>query len=214
MFESKLNLKKKRLRRFFLEYDKKEQSNQIIEEELETKGMEYIQMRLPVENITLEFEEDLRKKVEKNVLKAKIREANEKDLESVMYIHNRAWMTSNEPFSPIDVQSLRTIFNYPETIILIAKVYGNDAAFAILDLEGEKKEYGIICGLGVLPRFQNKGLGTIVGMASWNYFKDKGVKELRCEVYKDNKVSYNFIKSLGFEEYDVKVYKKEDFNID
>lgn len=212
MSGSKLNLKKKRIRSFFLDYDKK--SNEIIEEDLEIKGMEYIQMRLPVEKITKDFEEVLRKKVEKNVLKAKIREAKEQDLESVMYIHNRAWMTSNEPFSPIDLQSLRVIFNYPETTILIAKVYGNDAGFAILDLEGEKEEFGIICGLGVLPRFQNKGLGTVIGMSAWNYFKAKGVKELRCEVYRDNKVSYNFIKSLGFEQYDVKIYKKEDFTID
>ncbi|MFX0058789.1 MAG: GNAT family N-acetyltransferase [Candidatus Heimdallarchaeota archaeon] len=213
MSGSKLNLKKKQIRSFFLGYDKREKANQIIEGELATKGMEYIQMRLPVEKITFEFEERLRNKVEKNVLKAKIREAKEEDLESVMYIHNRAWMTSNEPFSPIDLNSLRVIFNYPETIILLARVYGNDAAFAILDLEGEKREYGIICGLGVIPRFQNKGLGTVVGMAAWNYFKKKGVKELRCEVYRDNRVSYNFIKSLGFEEYDVKLYKSEDFNI-
>ncbi|MFX0174862.1 MAG: GNAT family N-acetyltransferase [Candidatus Hodarchaeota archaeon] len=213
MSGSKLNLKKKQIRSFFLGYDKREKANQIIEGELATKGMEYIQMRLPVEKITFEFEERLRNKVEKNVLKAKIREAKEEDLESVMYIHNRAWMTSNEPFSPIDLNSLRVIFNYPETIILLARVYGNDAAFAILDLEGEKREYGIICGLGVIPRFQNKGLGTVVGMATWNYFKKKGVKELRCEVYRDNRVSYNFIKSLGFEEYDVKLYKSEDFNI-
>jgi len=212
MSGSKLNLKKKRIRSFFLDYDKK--SNEISEEDLEIKGIEYIQMRLPVEKITKDFEEVLRKKVEKNVLKAKIREAKEQDLESVMYIHNRAWMTSNEPFSPIDLQSLRVIFNYPETTILIAKVYGNDAGFVILDLEGEKEEFGIICGLGVLPRFQNKGLGTVIGMAAWNYFKAKGVKELRCEVYRDNKVSYNFIKSLGFEQYDVKIYKKEDFTID
>jgi ribosomal protein S18 acetylase RimI-like enzyme len=51
-------------------------------------------------------------------------------------------------------------------------------------------------------------------MAAWNFFKEIGVKELRCEVYKSNKVSYNFIKSLGFEEYDTKTYKREDFRID
>jgi ribosomal protein S18 acetylase RimI-like enzyme len=214
MSGSKLNLKKKRIRSFFLEYDKRKKADLAIEEELATQGMEYIQMRLPVQKITLEFEEELKQKVEKNVLKAKIRQANEQDLESVMNIHNRAWMTSNEPFSPINLQSLKTIFNYPETTIIVARVYGIDAAFAILDLEGDNNEYGIICGLGVLPRFQNKGLGTIVGMAAWKFFKKRGVKELRCEVYRDNRVSYNFIKSLGFEEYDVKVYKSEDFNID
>ena len=72
----------------------------------------------------------------------------------------------------------------------------------------------MIAGLGVLPRFQRKGLGTVIGMAAWNYFKKKGVKELRCEVYKSNTVSYNFIASLGFEEFGVKTYRREDFRID
>jgi len=107
-------------------------------------------------------------------------------------------MTSNTPYSSITLNSLKTLYEYPETIILIARVYGSDAA----------------AGLGVIPRFQRKGLGTVIGMAAWNYFKKKGVKELRCEVYKDNIVSYNFIKSIGFEEFGRKVYKSEDFDID
>jgi len=48
-------------------------------------------------------------------------------------------------------------------------------------------------------------------MAAWNHFKKKGVKELRCEVFKDNKVSFNFIKSIGFEEFARKTYKSQDF---
>jgi hypothetical protein len=40
-------------------------------------------------------------------------------------------------------------------------------------------------------------------MAAWNYFKEQHphVKELRCEVHKDNLASYKFIKALVFEEY-------------
>ena len=85
---------------------------------------------------------------------------------------------------------------------------------SILDLEGKDHEFGVIAGLGVLPRFQRKGLGTVIGMAAWNYFKKIGVKELRCEVYKFNTVSYTFITSLGFEEFGVKTYRREDFRID
>ena len=99
-----------------------------------------------------------------------------------------------------------------ETVILIARVYGSDAAFIILDFEGPNNQYGVIAGLGVLPRFQRKGLGTVIGMAAWNFFKKKkGVKELRCEVFTENLTSYNFIKSLGFEEFDKKTYTSGDF---
>ena len=72
----------------------------------------------------------------------------------------------------------------------------------------------IIAGLGIIPRFQRKGLGTVLGMAAWNYFKEADVKELKCEVYIDNITSYTFISSLGFEEYDTTVYKSEDFQLD
>ncbi len=214
MTESKISLKKRKVRSFMLAFEKKDKTEEEIENELATTGMEYIQMKLPVAKITPEFEEMLTEKMEHNILRAKIREAKVEDLESVRALYNRSWMTSNTPYSSITLNSLTTIYEYPETIILIARVYGTDAAFVILDCEGPKNEYGIIAGLGVIPRFQRKGLGTVIGMAAWNYFKKKGVKELRCEVYKDNIVSYNFIKSIGFEEFARKVYKSEDFDID
>ena len=215
MSESRLDFKKKRIRAFFLYFksiSKDIGKSEVILDEIEQTGLEYIQMKLPIENITPEFEADLSKKVEKNILHAIIREASEIDLESIMYIYNRSWLTSNTPFSRITVVSLKTIYDYPETVILIAKVYGSDAAFIILDFEGPNNEYGVIAGLGVLPRFQRKGLGTVIGMAAWNFFKEKkGVKELRCEVFTENSTSYNFIKSLGFEEFDSKIYISEDF---
>jgi len=214
MTESKISLKKRKVRSFMLAFEKKDKTEEEIENELATTGMEYIQMKLPVAKITPEFEEMLTEKVEHNILRAKIREAKVEDLNSVAALYNRSWLTSSTPYSMISIESLKTIYEYPETIILIARVYGSDAAFVILDCEGPKNEYGIIAGLGVIPRFQRKGLGTVIGMAAWTYFKKKGVKELRCEVYKDNIVSYNFIKSIGFEEFGRKVYKSEDFDID
>ena len=177
--------------------------------------MVYIQMKLPVEKITKEFEEKLKGKIEHNIIKAKIREATREDLDSLKYIYNRSWLTSNTPFRPITKTDLLKILEYPETVFLIAKIYGTDAAFLLLDFEGKNNEYAIIAALAVIPRFQRRGVGSVLGMASWQYLKEKypNVKEVRCEVYKDNIVSYNFIKGIGFEEYDKKIYKKEDFEI-
>ncbi|TXT54157.1 MAG: hypothetical protein BAJALOKI2v1_810012 [Promethearchaeota archaeon] len=215
MIKEKLNLKKNRIRAFFFSLEKKEsEEEQTFEKQIEKEGMIYIQMRLPVEKITLEFEESLRKKIAQNFLKANIREAEREDFDSIVSLYNKAWLTSQTPFRPLDKDSLKKIFEDPDTVILIAKVYAMDAGFVILDFEGSKKEIGVIAGLGVLPRFQRKGLGTVLGMATWNFFKKQGVKELRCEVYKDNKVSYSFIKWIGFEEYDQKAYRKEDFELD
>jgi len=90
--KSKLKLKKAQIRSFFLSFEKKGITKKEIENDLLITGLEYIQMKLPVSNITPEVEEKLKKKVEHNILRAKIREAKLEDLDSVMYIYNRSLM--------------------------------------------------------------------------------------------------------------------------
>ena len=214
MIKSRDNFKKRTIRSLFLSYNKDEKKKDDVENEILTSGMKYIQMRLPVEKITPEFEEEIKKKIEENVIRANIREASSDDLKIVEYMYNRSWMTSNTPYTPISLETLKKIANYEDTVIFIARVYGTDGGFVILDLEGPNKEFGIIAGLGVIPRFQRKGLGKILGVAAWNHFKKIGVKELRCEVYCENKASYHFISSLGFEKFDEKVYGVEDFDFE
>jgi ribosomal protein S18 acetylase RimI-like enzyme len=216
--KKRLDLKKRKIRAFFLSIEtRKKQKTEIDQttEDLYLDGMVYIQMRLPVEKITNDFEDNLKEKISHNIIKAKIREATKEDLNSLKEIYNRAWLTSNTPFRPITKTDLQKILEYPETIFLIAKVYGIDGAFLLLDFEGENKEFAIIAALAVIPRFQRRGVGSVLGMASWQYLKEHypNVKEIRCEVYKDNHVSYSFIKGIGFEEYGTKVYKKEDFEV-
>ncbi|MFW9939034.1 MAG: GNAT family N-acetyltransferase [Candidatus Thorarchaeota archaeon] len=210
-----LKFKKRIIRTLFLNIEKEKEKGEITDLQDKVRdGMAYIQMKLPVERITKDFERSLETKIEKSIFQAKIREATESDIQVIVDIYNKSWLTSNTPFRPLDKTTIKKIFSDPDTKFLIAKVYGIDSAFVILDFEGENKEYGVIAGLGVLPRFQRRGLGTVIGLAAWNYFKDKGVKELRCEVYKDNQTSYNFIKGLQFDEFGTKVYRKEDFELD
>ena len=213
--KKKFNLKKKALRTYFLHIEEDSKKGEVskLQQEILDEGMVYLQMRLPVNKITKEFENSLKEKIEHKIFHARIREATEGDLTNIKNIYNRAWLTSNTPFRPIERDTLKKIFNDPETVFLVAKVYDIDGGFVILDFEGDNKEYGVIAGLGVLPRFQGKGLGTILGLAAWNYFKEKGLKELRCEVYKDNQKSHNFIMGLNFEEFGKKIYRKEDFEL-
>ena len=214
--KKKLKLKKRALRSYFLHIEKDSRKDKItdLQKKILDNGMVYLQMRLPIEKITKEFENTLRDKIEKKIYRANIREAELKDLSIITDVYNKSWLTSSTPFKPIKRETLKQIFNDQNTVFLIARVYGSDGGFVILDFEGEHNEYGVIAGLGVLPRFQGKGLGTILGMAAWNYFKEKGLKELRCEVYKDNQKSFNFIKGLNFEEFGRIVYRKEDFELD
>jgi len=157
--KKKINLKKKALRTYFLHLEKDTQKGEVsnLQKEILDEGMVYLQMRLPINKITKEYENSLKDKIEHKILHANIREASEKDLTSVQNIYNRAWLTSNTPFRPIEKDTLKKIFNDPDTVFLVAKVYGIDGGFVILDIEGENKEYGVIAGLGVLPRFQKIG---------------------------------------------------------
>lgn len=163
--------------------------------------LDYIQMRLPVDKITKEFEDSLREKIEHNVVHAKIREANENDIEHIMKVYDLAWHSSPMPIRDVGKDTFLKIFKESTSKFLIANIDSEDAGFILIDFEGKHNEIGVIGGLGVLPKFQHKGLGTVLAIAAWDHFKKNGAKELRCEVYKDNRIPYSFIKSLGFEEY-------------
>ncbi|MFX0072530.1 MAG: GNAT family N-acetyltransferase [Candidatus Hermodarchaeota archaeon] len=191
------------------QYEKKETAEDNNEKK-DIEGLVYIQMRLPVDKITKEFEENIKNSAKFKNLNVKIREASENDLTVIINIYNKAWMTSNTPFSPLSFESIKNLYNFPDTTILIAKIYGIDAGFLILDFEGQKQEIGFITALGILPRFQRKGIGSVLGVASWDYFKNKEIKELRTEVYINNHKSKKFLKFIGFEEFGRECYFKED----
>jgi ribosomal protein S18 acetylase RimI-like enzyme len=213
MDTDRISLKKNRIRRFFLRLDGEEEQKKDKEEKeaaLES-GLTYIQMKLPIEKITEEMEKQLRESIESHIKKAKIRECKEEDLPHVMQIYNRAWMTTNTPFSPIELEDLKNIYQYPHTVILIANLYGKDVGFIILDFEGDNQQYGVIAGLGVLPQYQRRGLGRAMAIAAWDEFKKRDVEELRCEVYEKNTVAHNFIQTIGFEEYGRQKYTSADF---
>jgi len=204
-----------KIRNFFFTLEKNPKNFEKIEniEENLDFGMKYIQMVLPLNKITREAEKNLKENVQRNILGAKIREVKGNDLEILMNLYNKAWLTSHEPFRALGLDDIKKLYNDPNLSIFIATIYGIDAGFMILDFEGPKKEYGIIIGMGVIPRFQRKGLGKVMALAAWNFFKKKHIVELRSEVYVYNKVSYNFLKSLGFEDTGIKVYKSEDFDL-
>lgn len=192
--ERHLNIKRQRMRALF--------SNVRISVKHLYKGrVDFIQMKLPLEKITPEFEQTIRKKAEKNAFQIDIRKATQNDIEHIKNIHEQAWRSFEMRFRPISDTLFDKIFKDPNIIFLVATL-GNsiECGFILLDIEGEKNDIGIIAGLGILPEYQNKGIGTALGLAAYDFFKERGVKELRCEVHEKNKISYSFIKQLGFEE--------------
>jgi GNAT superfamily N-acetyltransferase len=166
-------------------------------------GYAYIQMQASADLINQRYENDFQQRITKQV---SIRVATYQDIPKLVDMYNRAFLTANDPYAPMTEENMELIFNYHNTVILIGSIYGSDAGFVIIDFEGKNKEKGIIAGLGTLPEWQKRGIGTTIGIASWEYFKKKNVKELHCEVYSKNYASYRLIKGMGFHEIGVKFY--------
>jgi len=124
MQHPKSKFKKRIIRAYFSGLEKKGKNREISRDfssQLAEKGMQYTQMKFLV---------------------AKIRLAGEEDFEIIINLYNKAWMTSREPYSRLSLESLKYIYDYPDTKIFIAKLYCIDVAFMILDLEGTNKEFG------------------------------------------------------------------------
>ena len=170
----------------------------------ELKDYVYIQMKQDIELLSAAFQEELE---EYRLSGIKVRRAKVGDLDIFVKLYNRAFMRGSDPWSPATNEQFLEILNSKHTVVLIGSSQGEDVGFIITDLEGDNLEIGVICGLGTDPRWQRKGIARYLGIASWDYFRDINVKELRCEVYENNIPSYKLIKSWHFEEYGTKIYQ-------
>lgn len=167
------------------------------------EGFAYIQMKMDAKMINADYEKLIQKRIAKQV---KIRRATKEDIPKLVDMYNRSFLSASDPYSPMNEENMKAVFEHNLTIILIGSIWGVDAGFVIIDFEGENNEIGVIAGLGTLPEWQKRGLGTTLGIASWEYFKKAGVKELKCEVFNKNMASYNLIKGMGFTPSGVKFY--------
>ena len=64
-----------------------------------TTNKKYIQLRLPVKNITKEFEEMLKSKIVHSIISAEIRRAIQEDADSITNLFNQAWHSTTMPFN-------------------------------------------------------------------------------------------------------------------
>ena len=162
----------------------------------------YIHMKLPINKISREFEENLEEKTNNTKKKIKIRNATKSDANNFIRLHKTIWSSTTMPYKPFSKEIVENLIEDPNIIFLIANVNDKDVGFAIIHYAGKHNQIGIITALGIISEFQRKGFGTKLGLEIWKYFKKKGLEELNCRVSKDNTKAYLFIKSLGFEEFD------------
>ncbi|GAB4325334.1 MAG: hypothetical protein Kow0069_31340 [Promethearchaeota archaeon] len=196
-----------------------------MEEGGERRGYVYRQMELPAARISPEFEAQVRKRIHPHV---RVVPATLEDDERVASLHNHAFLTATDPYAPIRAEDVRHLLLCPRTLVLVGMIWGaQDCGFIVLTFDehcsdeevlsaeraakegGEVNqppgpeaghEVGFISGLGVLPQWQRRGVGTTLGVKSWEFFKSAGVQTLRCEVFLGNDASYALIRAMGFDE--------------
>ncbi|MFX1252069.1 MAG: GNAT family N-acetyltransferase [Promethearchaeota archaeon] len=164
------------------------------------KQYRYIKMQLSWEKVP-EVLKKYQEKVELNPYSknVKIEALTEEKMQDFVQIYNRILLTSPDPYR--EMQSEEGKFFKEGTFL--ASLWWQPVGFMVLTVEHDEKEelVGAIAGLGVDHRHRRKGIGLALGLKAVEYFAEKKVKKLICEVYDQNKTSQRFIKSFGFEEY-------------
>jgi ribosomal protein S18 acetylase RimI-like enzyme len=163
---------------------------------------DYITLRLPVHRAETLTEAKLKDFVDTHkISELDIREAEKGDIAIINDIYNKSWKESHLPMKKVTEELFIEIYEDPDTRFLIAMFNEVPVGFILMEFSKTDKEIGLISGLAILPEYQNRGFGKYLAHATWNYFKKQNIKELRCEVYKENQHALKFIKALGFEEY-------------
>ncbi len=162
----------------------------------------YIIMNLPMSKILPEKLDEMATKTRsvRPLLKSWV--AGEADIPRLVDLYNASFFQCPDPYRPVTESDMRAIFE--KATIIMGSMYGTDAAFIVNKIEtqvsatGKNERIGVICGIAVHPRFRQKGLATAMGLAAYDFFKDKNVDFLQCEVYEKNDPSMSFITWVGF----------------
>ena len=64
---------------------------------------------------------------------------------------------------------------------------------------GTDDTVGAIAGIGVLPKNRGRKIGLKLLKHAIEFFKDKNIEKIVCEVYEHNQASMNLFKCLGME---------------
>jgi ribosomal protein S18 acetylase RimI-like enzyme len=162
----------------------------------------YVIMNLPMNRISPEKLAEMASKTRQARPLLKSWVASEADIPRLVDLYNASFFQCPDPYRPVTESDMRAIFE--KSTIIMGSMYGMDAAFIVNKIEtntseiGKKERLGVICGIAVHPRFRQKGLATAIGLDAYEFFKDKNIDYLQCEVYEKNEASMSFITWVGF----------------
>lgn len=171
---------------------------------MDVKGREelhkFYRMEMPYAD-ALAVQEKFREKLRQDTLgnEVKIRNLNhETDLEKFTELYNAIFLAAPDPSRSLTLEEAKS---FEEESTFVALLGSTFAGFIYLTIDhaftDPKALAGAIAGIGVLARYRGKKIGIRLLNHAIDYFKDKGVEYLICEVYEKNEPSRRMFEGMG-----------------
>lgn len=120
------------------------------------------------------------------------------EVDDFQMLYNTIFFTSPDPTREISRSDAES---FPAERTFIAWLYNKMVGFIYLTIEDDPLEtgetVGAIGGVGVLSMKRGKKIGAKLLERAINFFKDKEVSKLICEVYEKNADSLRMFRGLG-----------------
>ncbi len=143
----------------------------------------------------------------------KIRNLNlETDLYHFHQLYNAIFLTSPDPTRSITPEEAR---GFPEDRTFLVILYNSPVGFIYLTIEKDPVDpdnpypVGAVAGVGVLAKHRGKKIGLALLKTAIEYFEDKGVNKLICEVYEQNEASLRMFKGFGMKIVGIMILEEE-----
>ncbi len=128
-----------------------------------------------------------------------IRNIRRDELQKFVDLVNESLTHCPDPFIPMTLDFAE---KWPLEQTLVAEVDGGIVGFLMFESRGK---IGLPVQLGVLPKYRRRGVGTSLLLTLLRDFKNRGIKEVKMKVFKNNVPALTLYKKLKFKVYGVTI---------
>ncbi|MDH5404245.1 MAG: GNAT family N-acetyltransferase [Candidatus Heimdallarchaeota archaeon] len=121
-----------------------------------------------------------------------------KETNEFLFLYNAIFLMAPDPSRTITFEEA---IGFPEERTFVAWLWSGMAGFIYLTIEkdplGSDETVGAIAGIGVLAKYRGRKIGLKLLKHAIDYFRDKGITKLVCEIYEHNEASMRMFSGLG-----------------
>ncbi len=162
----------------------------------------------------LGVQEKFREKLAADTLGSQIRIRNlnhETDLEEFTELYNAIFLAAPDPSRSLTLEEAK---QFDQDSTFIAVLGSTFAGFIYLTIDksftNPEMRAGAIAGIGVLAKYRGKKIGIRLLNHAIEFFKDKEVEFLVCEVYEKNEPSRKMFEGMGMKVVGYMILEEEE----